>query len=539
MKPKSKFLRSLIKNLNLSIFANNSNFDQIEITELEEKYRKSRRDFIVKSSQAAILLGATSIIPLSCINSSNKKTKNKQPKIAIIGGGIAGLYAAYLLQKSGINAQIYEADKRVGGRMITQSNILGDGITTELGGEFVDSIMGDIISLCSEFKINLLNIYEDCEKNKLIRETYFLNNKHYSEKDVFNEFKKIAKFIENDKNLCGQNTDTEHAKQLDNISLGNYIDSLKCSKWLKEILIIAFTTEYGLPVSEQSSLNFVTMIGTEIEPENEFKIFGSSDEKFKIEGGSQKLIDALENKLSTNIFKEHRLNSIKSSGKIITLKFSNQKEIQVDYAIVTIPYSVLRTLELNIEGISKEKLECINTIGYGQNNKILIGFNNRPWSNGKIKYSGYMFNPIINNGWDNTQMQNNDGPAGYTMFLGGKQSIDFAIQAKNNNLKDSIPDDELQKYIIELDKAYPGAKANYNGKSKAVYWSNNPNTLGSYSCFKVGQWTTIASKIFEPVGNIHFAGEHTSASFQGFMNGGAETGRRAVEDILDKLKIKS
>ena len=35
-----------------------------------------------------------------------------------------------------------------------------------------------------------------------------------------------------------------------------------------------------------------------------------------------------------------------------------------------------------------------------------------------------------------------------------------------------------------------------------------------------------------PVGNLHFAGEHTSPDFLGFMNGGAETGRRAAEAIL-------
>ena len=33
-------------------------------------------------------------------------------------------------------------------------------------------------------------------------------------------------------------------------------------------------------------------------------------------------------------------------------------------------------------------------------------------------------------------------------------------------------------------------------------------------------------------GNIHFAGEHCSINFQGFMEGGAEEGARAAGEII-------
>jgi len=37
-------------------------------------------------------------------------------------------------------------------------------------------------------------------------------------------------------------------------------------------------------------------------------------------------------------------------------------------------------------------------------------------------------------------------------------------------------------------------------------------------------------------GNIHFAGEHCSVNFQGFMEGGASEGVRAANEILADLK---
>ena len=39
-----------------------------------------------------------------------------------------------------------------------------------------------------------------------------------------------------------------------------------------------------------------------------------------------------------------------------------------------------------------------------------------------------------------------------------------------------------------------------------------------------------------PATNLFLAGEHCSAKFQGFMNGGAETGRMAAEGIIDAVQ---
>ena len=40
------------------------------------------------------------------------------------------------------------------------------------------------------------------------------------------------------------------------------------------------------------------------------------------------------------------------------------------------------------------------------------------------------------------------------------------------------------------------------------------------------------SSSFEIEGGVHFAGEHTSINFQGYMEGAAETGRRAALEVI-------
>ncbi|QQR98199.1 MAG: FAD-dependent oxidoreductase [Sphingobacteriales bacterium] len=85
--------------------------------------------------------------------------------------------------------------------------------------------------------------------------------------------------------------------------------------------------------------------------------------------------------------------------------------------------------------------------------------------------------------------------------------------------------------LNNIDKVFDGSKAKYLGKHVFVNWIDYPYAKGSYSCYKVGQWTSISGLEIEPIGNMFFAGEHCSEMFQGFMNGGAETGRRVAEEI--------
>jgi len=64
----------------------------------------------------------------------------------------------------------------------------------------------------------------------------------------------------------------------------------------------------------------------------------------------------------------------------------------------------------------------------------------------------------------------------------------------------------------------------------------DPNFLLSYSYWKPGQYTSFSGYEGVRMGNIHFAGEHCSINFQGFMEGGAQEGQRAATEILGDLK---
>jgi monoamine oxidase len=159
----------------------------------------------------------------------------------------------------------------------------------------------------------------------------------------------------------------------------------------------------------------------------------------------------------------------------------------------------------------------------GTNSKLFLGFSSRPWR--KRGYLGYFYSDgALQSGWDHTQTQDGD-PGGLTVFQGGRAGL---------ALGEGSPEAHADRLSKELEALYPGSRKARNGRAGVFHWPESPLALGSYSCYKVGQWTSIGGEEGKSVGDLHFAGEHCSADFQGYMNGAAESGRIAAERILSK-----
>ncbi|MGH9591776.1 MAG: FAD-dependent oxidoreductase, partial [Bryobacteraceae bacterium] len=88
------------------------------------------------------------------------------------------------------------------------------------------------------------------------------------------------------------------------------------------------------------------------------------------------------------------------------------------------------------------------------------------------------------------------------------------------------------QFLKRLDPVFPGMKKRWNGRATLDVPAHNPYARGSYSYWKVGQCTLFGGSERERSGNCHFAGEHCSIDFQGLMEGGAQEGLRAANEIL-------
>src|SRR5262252_2788728 len=75
------------------------------------------------------------------------------PRIAIVGGGIAGLNAALTLQDASFPFTIFEGSGRIGGRMHSDTTSWANGQVSEHCGELIDTSHKTILGLAKRFKI--------------------------------------------------------------------------------------------------------------------------------------------------------------------------------------------------------------------------------------------------------------------------------------------------------------------------------------------------------------------------------------------------
>jgi monoamine oxidase len=116
--------------------------------------------------------------------------------------------------------------------------------------------------------------------------------------------------------------------------------------------------------------------------------------------------------------------------------------------------------------------------------------------------------------------------------------VDYTGGTVGASFGSGTPASRAKQFLSQLEPVLPGITGQYNGKATVDYWTGYQWTRGSYSYWKVGQYTKFAGVEREPEGaaqNCHFAGEHTSIESQGYLNGGVETGERAASEIIDAL----
>jgi monoamine oxidase len=451
------------------------------------------------------------------------------PRIAIVGGGLAGLSALHTLKKKGLDATIYEASNRTGGRMFTVQGAMGSGTWTEFGGEFIDTNHADMWSLADEFGLKLLD-YGQASEQALIKEAFFFNGQHYTMAQVVEAFRGFAPRMQADMDKLDDEISfkakNRWVKKFDRMPLSQYLEQIGATGWVKKLIEVAYESEYGLSPDVQSSLNLLILISADTSS-GQLEFFGESDERYKVLNGNQCIPNSLAERHAKHLEMGVGLESIRSQGSAYALQFSGKKDpVVADFVILAIPFTILRHLELKLE-MPKVKRKCIQQLGYGTNAKLMIGMNSHFWR--AQGYSGLVYSDNgIPNGWDNAQLQTSDQlSAGLSILFGGKGGLEVGI---------GTPEQQKDKYLKLWNQIYPGAAAAYNGKTARMDWPTNPHAMGSYVCPTVGQYTSIGGAEQMPLGNVFFAGEHCGGDFAGFMNGAAQSGREAAEAILLKVK---
>ncbi|NQE33562.1 flavin monoamine oxidase family protein [Microcoleus asticus] len=449
--------------------------------------------------------------------------------ILVVGAGIAGLTAAYRLRQAGVRADIIEATNRVGGRIRTIPKAAGTLIPAELGGEYIDTGHTNLISLATELGLRAIDLAQ--VQSGLVKDTFFFQRRRFSLEQLIADFAPLATKINEDVEAIGDNISyqdfTETAERLDNLSIAEYLDQADTSTIVRQLLRIAYTVEYGRDPEEQSALNLLFLIGSEA---GSLELYGNSDERYQIDGGNSQIINSLAGQLSGSLEAGTVLEAITllPDGRYRVSLRSGQSAFERTYerVLLTLPFSTLRDVRINVP-LPQPKRRAIEQLGYGTNSRLITGYRSRIWRELYRSTASVYTDLEFQTTSEATPFA--PTPNGLISTLtGGKLGLSIGA---------GTPEDQAQRFLNQFEIVFPGVRNLRSGKAVRAYWPGERFFKGSYACYLVGQWTQMYGVEGERVGNLFFAGEHTSLENQGYMEGGCETGQRAAVEILQDLGL--
>lgn len=458
--------------------------------------------------------------------------------VAIVGAGIAGLTCATELARKGVQARVFEADNRVGGRCKTVRGLF-PGQVAELGAEFINTSHHVMIGHARSLGLAL----EDAAAFPGSR-YYDFDGRRYTEAQVVDEFRAFSAFIGEDlKTLSYPTVDrfNDTDSLFDFMTLDDYLEMQGAGGLLRKLISGAYASEYGCGTDSLSAISFLRFVHGD--KRDKFGAFGSfGDTNLHVVEGTDRITTGLAERLPTPVSLGHRLVAVrKLSGGQVRLTFDvDGRTLQSDHdaVVLTLPFTVLRDVQLdaNLE-LPAWKRFAIDNAAMGENSKLMVGFNQSYWyikhgSNG----SGYSDRAHLHNTWETNPTHGGESRGVLTQYTGGADAR--ALNPKRIQA-------HAKSFLNDLDQVLPGANAmarrNARGNVLAIgeNWSQNPYSKGAYSCPRPGYFTTTAHNEAKAVGNLMFAGEHTSSFYewQGSMEGAALSGLRTAAETCTLLRV--
>ena len=514
----------------------------IPIDELRDLRREHAR-LVPRPTRRALLTGSAALMGFAALPRI-ASAHGRGASIGIVGAGIAGLNCALTLADAGVDATVYEASGRVGGRMFSNRNYFGDGQVTEWGGELIDSGHETVQALAERYGLPLDDLLGAQPRDS--NDVYLIDGRYYGKRQADEDFAEIFDAVVADEESAPFPTTfdafTPEAQALDSMSVYDYIESRVPGghrSRLGQVLDIAYTTEYGADTTDQSALNILYLLAFQPD-EEQLSLYGESDEKFHIRGGNQRLPEAIARDLGDRVVLGKRLVKIASTpaGRYrLTFEHGGTtSEVTHDYVVLALPFAVLSELDFAGAGFDRLKRRLIRELGRGRNGKLQLQFERRRWlgtgpwrgiSNGSsYTDAGYQ------SSWEATRAQ--AGRAGVlVLYSGGSTSARMSTEEAFATASNPDVRRDARRGLEQLGAVYPGL--DWNGKATQSLPHLSPLFRASYSFYRVGQYTTFGGYEKAPQGGVLFCGEHTSTDFQGFMEGGATEGARAADDLIALL----
>jgi monoamine oxidase len=449
---------------------------------------------------------------------------NAPKRVVIVGAGMAGLTAAYELERAGHDPFIIEAQQRVGGRVYTLREPFTHGLYAEAGAMRIPKAHDLTLAYIEKFGLRTepftmgnpnayyyvhgqrLRIHEaEADPNLLgfeVAEHERGKTANQMWADAISPF--VMKLEER-----GEDCWSEIVAEYDQYSTREFLEA---NNWSEGII-----ETFGLLADQEALMNasFLELLREEVG--------NYYTNMVELAGGMDTLPKAFLPFLHNRIRFGAKMVAIDQSPDEVTIYYdtaAGRFTATGDYAIITVPFPVLRHVEV-LKPFSKPKQRAIRQLHYDASAKILFQCRRRFWEEDDGIFGG---GSVTDLPIRIVYYPDHSRETGRGVILA---SYTWSEDAQRWGSLD--PRDRISEALEDVATIHPQIVQEFEvGTSKM--WHDDEFAGGAFALFDPGQQTTLYDHILAPEGRIYFAGEHTSLC-HAWIQGAIESGLRAARDI--------
>ena len=444
-------------------------------------------------------------------------------KVIVLGAGSAGLVAAYELKRQGHEVVVLEAQGRVGGRIYTLRSF-APGLYAEAGAMRIPRVHDLTIRYCEQFGLPLRPFITGNPRGLVhiggVRMTLeqananpeplgFALAAHERGRTADQLWDEAITEIRAQLEQEGEAAWPTIVRQYDQFSLYEFLRQRGWSNGAIEY--------FGIMNFYESDLHnaLVEVLREELS--------GLYTDMLEIPGGMDRLPNAFYSELQDEVRLGAEVVAIDQSPGDVTVQYETTAGAFTetgDFAICTLPFSVLRTVEV-LQPFSRAKQRAIRQLNYHASTKILLQVRERVWEtdDGILGGASVTDLPVrrVNYPTPDPESQRGVLLASYTW---GQDALRWGALD---------PEARIEEALDDVAQLHPRIREVYEtGASHS--WYGDRWAGGAFALFAPEQQTELYADIVAPEGRILFAGEHCSLH-HAWIQGALESGIRAARQI--------